>query len=100
MRYLALLGVIGAVCVLGTQQGQAQPAPFSGDYVSIAEAPTAPVTPPDQSSAIAKLAHLAAQERCPEAPVDVTAASSEERRLACSAAIDALQMLGRCGISL
>ena len=38
-------------------------------------------------------------ERCAEAPVDVTAASSDERRLACSAANDALQLLARCNIS-
>ena len=42
---------------------------------------------------------LAAHERCAEAPVDVTAASSNERRLVCSAANDALQLLGRCKIS-
>ena len=42
----------------------------------------------------------AAEERCAEAPIVVIAASSEERRLACSAASDAIQRLGRCGISL
>ena len=41
-----------------------------------------------------------AQERCAEAPVDVTASSPSERRLACSAANHALQLLGRCRISL
>lgn len=45
-------------------------------------------------------ARLAAQQRCAEAPVNVTAASADERRLACSAANDAIQLLGRCGISL
>ena len=43
---------------------------------------------------------LAGPERCPEATVDVTAKSPDERRLACSAATDATQLLGRCGISL
>jgi hypothetical protein len=41
---------------------------------------------------------LMAQERCAEAPVEVTAASLVERRIACSAATDALQLLGRCKI--
>ena len=43
---------------------------------------------------------LTAQERCAEAPIDVIAASSDERRLACSAGNDALQLLGRCKIFL
>ena len=51
-------------------------------------------------SAAAKPGALTAQERCAEAPVDVTAASLDERRLACSAAKHALQLLGRCNISL
>jgi len=42
----------------------------------------------------------AAGGRCEEAPVDVIAASSDERHVACSAAGDALALLGRCGISL
>src|SRR5687767_2231435 len=43
----------------------------------------------------------AGPERCPaEATVDVTAESTHERRLACSAASNATQLLGRCGISL
>jgi hypothetical protein len=45
-------------------------------------------------------ADIAAQQRCAEVPVDVTAASSDERRLVCSAASDAMQLLGRCKISL
>lgn len=43
---------------------------------------------------------LAANERCKEEPVEVTAGSAHERRLVCSAAGDALQLLGRCGISV
>ena len=41
-----------------------------------------------------------AQERCSDIPVDVVAISVEERRLACAAATHALQLLGRCNISL
>ncbi len=37
--------------------------------------------------------------RCAEAQVDVVAESSDERRLACSAASHAIQRLGQCGIS-
>lgn len=54
----------------------------------------------DARQARRKLASLATQERCSEALVDVTALSSEELHLACSAANDALKLLGRCGISL
>jgi hypothetical protein len=43
-------------------------------------------------------AGLAAQEPCAEAPVHVTAASPQERRVACSAAGEALRLLARCNI--
>jgi len=100
MRYLTgLAATVGALFVLGTHQGQAQPTGCSGRHVCIGDASLVAAGKPNRSSAIAKLANLAAQERCPEAPVDVTAPSSEERRLACSAAFDALQLLARCGIS-
>lgn len=48
----------------------------------------------------ARPVYLAALERCPAAPVDVTAATADERRLACAAASHAIQLLGRCAISL
>jgi hypothetical protein len=41
----------------------------------------------------------AARERCPDTPVDVTAPSLEERRLACAGARQAVELLGRCEIS-
>ena len=44
-------------------------------------------------------ASLADVERCPQAPVDVTADSPDDRRLAFAAASDAIQRLGRCKIS-
>jgi hypothetical protein len=40
------------------------------------------------------------RERCAEVPVDVAAATDDERRLACSAALAALERFGRCGIAL
>jgi hypothetical protein len=45
-------------------------------------------------------APAAAQDRCPDVPVDVAGASQEEHDLTCAAARDALQVLARCGISL
>lgn len=42
---------------------------------------------------------MVAEERCAEAPLHVTAATSSERSLVCSAAESALQLLGRCDIS-
>ena len=44
--------------------------------------------------------NLLAVERCAEAPVEVAARSSDERSLVCSAARDAIQLLGRCEISV
>ena len=44
-------------------------------------------------------ASYAGRERCPEARVDVTAGSPDERSLACSAANVALELLSRCKIS-
>ena len=41
---------------------------------------------------------VSAQEGCTETFVQVTAASSHERRVACSAASEALRLLGRCSI--
>ena len=43
--------------------------------------------------------NLSAQEQCAEAPVEVTAPSPQEHRLVCAAAGDAIELLGRCGIS-
>ena len=74
-----------------------------GDYVCIADDPAAATAWAAGRGAILsghKQASYTGRERCPEALADVTAASSDERRLACSAAGDALQMLGRCGIYL
>ena len=42
----------------------------------------------------------ASPERCPQATVDVTASSVDQRRLACSAAADALVLLARCSITV
>jgi len=100
MRSVTQWSILSLLCLLGTQQGQAQPAARGGDYVRIADDSTAAAVHPDQSAAVAKLASPAVQERCPYAPVDVTAALPDERQLACSAANSALQLLGRCNISL
>jgi uncharacterized protein DUF6639 len=43
---------------------------------------------------------LAVEQRCPGVAVDVTTASDDERRLVCSAAATAVQLVGRCGIAL
>ena len=85
---------------LGAQHAQAQPAVCSGDRVCIADDPSPAITRPDRSPALAKIANLADRERCPGALVAITAASREERHLACSAAGDAIRLLGRCGITL
>jgi hypothetical protein len=99
LRALAPSTLAAVLCLLGSPQGYAQPE-CGGDYVCIEEAPTAPATRLDKLPAAAKLLKLAKPERCAEAAVDVTASSPDERLLACSAANQALQLLGRCGIAL
>ncbi len=98
MRSVRHLSALSLLCLLCIQHAQAQALECGGDYVCI-EAP-APARQPDLSPAAAKIASLAGVERCPAAPVDVTAASPEERGLTCSAAGDAIRLVGRCGISL
>ncbi|HEX7074968.1 MAG TPA: DUF6639 family protein [Hyphomicrobiaceae bacterium] len=46
-----------------------------------------------------KVAKPTNMEPCPDAPVDVAAESPDERRLACSAAAEAIQRLAACGIT-
>jgi hypothetical protein len=77
-----------------------------GDYVCIADDSAAAVEWAErrgplsgaQLSADAQSTGGAAGERCTEAPVDVSAPSLEERRLACAGANQALQLLGRCEV--
>ena len=99
MRYLGVLTGLSVLWVFGAQQGHAQSAHCDGDYVCITE-DAAVVVPPRQLAVVAEPVGLAGQERCPAALVDVTAASPEQRRLACAAAGDAVRLLDRCGISL
>ena len=98
MRRVLQRSTLLLLCFFGTEQGLAQAPQCRGDYVCIVEAQT--VAQPVEPSVTAKDVNLAAPERCPEASVDVTAASPDQRRLACLAAGDALQLLGRCGISV
>ena len=100
MRHVTHWSILFLLCIVGSQQVQAQAEACGGDYVCIDEAPVATVTGSAKSSAVAKLANLPEIEQCPGAPVNVTAASPEERGLACSAASDAIRLLGRCAISL
>jgi hypothetical protein len=81
--------VLSLICC---QQGQAQPAVCGGDYVCTADDPDAALKWAKKPGAV--------QLQCADAPVEVIAPSDDERRLACSAATHALQLLGRCGISL
>ncbi len=79
--------VLSALCILGPQQLQAEGAPgHPSTAKSTLAAPAA--------------ASARAQERCPEVAVDVEGASSDQRRLACSAARRALGRLGQCDIVL
>jgi hypothetical protein len=97
MRHVAQSSILSFLCFffLGPEQGLAQSGACGSDYACIAGNASAAAAPPDHP-----LANLAVQQRCPGTAVDVTAVSADERRLACSAATDAIQLLGRCGISL
>jgi hypothetical protein len=91
LRVPVPLAIAAVLCVFGGAQGQAQETACGGDYVCVTEVPTIGVTQP---------VGLVGPYRCPGMPVDVTATSPEERRLACSAAGDAIQLLDRCRIPL
>ena len=97
MRYIARLSILSLVCLVGSQQAQAQPEPCTH---KVCNADSVAAVRVDQSLTGGKPTKLAGLQRCPQALVDVTASSADERRLVCSAAKDALQLLGRCGISL
>lgn len=100
MRHAARWSVLSLFCLFGTQQGQAQSVVCGRDYECISEAQTAAVTGLNKSLAAARIANLANLERCPAVAVAVAAASPEDRSLACSAASDAIRLVGHCGISL
>lgn len=93
MTHLGWLASLGVLCLLGMQHARAQQVVGDGSAAVAAWGAAS-------ASQATKPAELPAQKRCPGALVDVTATSSDERRLACSAANDALQRLGRCGIAL
>jgi hypothetical protein len=118
VRTLGPLAFLGVLCLFAAQQAQAQKPdqvpypmppvidgppeesarltePYSAAILEETEFPRGDTRPTQGFIRI----DFAAQERCAEAPVEVTASSADERRLACSAASDALQLLGRCKIS-
>jgi hypothetical protein len=109
MRQMARWNVLFAVLLLGNQaqaqpqaeqaQPRAQLAACEADFVCIS-APLAAGVGLDKPSEPSNAYKREQLERCAEGPVDVTAASVEERRLVCSAAHDAVQRLGRCEIPL
>jgi hypothetical protein len=97
MRHAARWSVLPVLCLFGT--AQAQPAECGG-HVCISEAQAPAATGLDRSPTTATLANFAELERCSAALVELIAASEGERRLACSAVGHALQLVGRCRISL
>jgi hypothetical protein len=98
MRRVLQWSALPLIYLFGTQHGLVQPVQCGGDNVCIVEAQAD--EQPVESTAVAKAVKLAAPERCLGVPVDVTSASPDESALACSAANDAIHLLGRCGISL
>jgi hypothetical protein len=92
--------LLAALCLLGPQQGQAQPAVCNGNHACVADDPGVATAGPVKAGNPASLANIAGPERCSRVLVDVTARTPDERRLVCSAANDAIKLLDRCGISL
>lgn len=100
MRRVAQWSMFAILFLLSTQpHGQAQPAVCGNEYVCLEESRAAAILAPNEPLVTAKSASFADFVRCPRASVDVTAASEDERRLVCSVASDAIELLGRCGIS-
>ena len=99
MKHGAQWSLLFALCVFATQ-GQAQRSGCDGGRTCISTPPVAAVAGTDAGSAAAELSNLAHVEQCPDGPVEVTAASREERSFACSAVNDAVQLLRRCEIPL
>ena len=100
MRNHAPLILVGILWLFGAQQGRAQYVVCGDGKVCIADDQALAAAPPDQTLMVANLTDLVNLERCPEAPVDVSAVTPGERRVACSAASDAIQLLSRCEILL
>lgn len=86
------------VLLFGTQLALAQPVQCTGNAGCIVQAQAG--VQPGELSTVPTAVKPTAPERCPGMPVDIIAESSDQRRLACSAARDAIRLLGRCGISL
>lgn len=76
MRYVTSLGALSLLCLIGSQGVLAQAGTCGGEVC------------------VGRV-----EERCPGLQIEVRAGSAEERRLACTAARDALQLLGRCNIT-
>lgn len=92
MRYVRHLGALSLLCLLSSQSVLAQSEPC-GDQVCVGKGASAPIGG-------APAATIADQtERCPGLQIEIKARSTDERRLACSAAADALRLLGRCSIA-
>ncbi len=101
MRRTARWSVFSVFCLLGfTLQAQDAPAACGADYVCTPDASAGSAVYPAQPAILALAAKIAADPRCPAIPVDVIAESSDEHRVACSAAGTALELLGQCGIAL
>jgi hypothetical protein len=100
MNHVAPWAALGLLCLLCSQQAQAQTEVCGGDYVCVDEEPSAALHTSTDHQPLAKIADRGEATRCLASAVDVTATSKEERELACSAAGDAIRLLDRCGISL
>lgn len=95
MRYVTHLSALALLCLFASQ-GKSQVGPCDGGEVCVSKVASAD----GQSAAVRRTPGVDNVERCPGLSVDVAADSADERRLVCSAAGEALQLLGRCHITL
>jgi len=93
MRSVINLGALSLLCLFGSQPANAQSEACHDQACAVKVASAEFIRPPVGAAA-------APPGRCPGLLVDVSAGSADEHRLVCSAADTALQLLGRCSITL
>lgn len=91
---------VGAVLCLSGGAARAEFQACGGDYVCTDYNPHALAVPHDKTPLTAKLASAARRWPCADGHADVAAETRDEGDFACAAIGAALQLLGRCGITV
>ena len=94
MRHVVRLGAF-LLYFIGSQLGRVEPEVCASERLCPPAGAASPIT-----AANAKVASFPSPMSCTGVRIVVSAATQDEHSLACSAATDAIHLLGRCGISL